>query len=70
MGILPRWLSTLGLYGIPIFGGLGAYLYPTLELAGVFRTAETLNNGQCVHIEELKACEDVWVHHESGLAYL
>lgn len=52
------------------FGSLIAWLKPTIQEAGLFRTVLNLNNQRCHPIHGLEACEDIYVDHPSGLAYL
>lgn len=47
-----------------------AFLKPRIDEIGFFRTVQNLNNDQCEKIEGLEACEDMYVHRPSGLAYL
>ncbi|KAG8873285.1 hypothetical protein FRB97_006887 [Tulasnella sp. 331] len=49
---------------------LGAALYPTLKLFGLFRSPISLNNDDCVTIPGLEACEEGWVNRQLGMAYL
>ncbi|KAH9811319.1 hypothetical protein DFH28DRAFT_901125 [Melampsora americana] len=47
-----------------------AFLKPRIDETGVFRTVENFQNDECEKIEGLEACEDIYVHQPSGLAYL
>lgn len=40
------------------------------ETPGVFRKVDGLNNDRCHAVHELKGCEDMYLHRQSGLAYL
>lgn len=55
---------------IPVVGLLASYLPPKLEFMGVGRVVVPFNNGNCLKVEGLEACEDAWIHQETGLAYL
>ncbi|GAA5983785.1 hypothetical protein JCM10908_005927 [Rhodotorula pacifica] len=56
---------------LPIVSILVAVSKPRLNILGVGRTPhEALNIDRCHAIQGLEACEDAWIHHDKGLAYL
>ncbi|BGP16722.1 hypothetical protein JCM10213_009140 [Rhodosporidiobolus nylandii] len=64
-------LSKLLLVSAPLLAALYALLAPRIDVAGLRRLPHSATNiGDCTPLDGLEACEDAWVHHESGLAYL
>ncbi|GAA5888501.1 hypothetical protein JCM16303_002192 [Sporobolomyces ruberrimus] len=56
---------------LPILSISLAVLQPRISLFGIFRSpSPPLNLDQCRTIKGLEACEDAWIDHEKGLAYL
>ncbi|KAI5474677.1 arylesterase / paraoxonase [Pseudohyphozyma bogoriensis] len=59
------------LYFLPVGVVVISLLQPKLELWGIGRTLSLgVNNASCVAIPDTEACEDAWVHEDSGAAYL
>jgi len=62
--------STL-LIVLPILATFAAIAKPRLNVLGTQRVlSSALHIDQCSPVPGLEACEDAWVHHDSGLAYL
>ncbi|GAA5864182.1 hypothetical protein JCM3774_001248 [Rhodotorula dairenensis] len=56
---------------LPIISILLAVSKPRLNILGVGRAPhEAVNLDRCHAIPGLEACEDAWIHHDLGLAYL
>ncbi|GAA5843601.1 hypothetical protein JCM9279_000804 [Rhodotorula babjevae] len=56
---------------LPIAATLLAIAKPRMNVLGTQRIlSSALHIDQCEPIHGLEACEDAWVHHDSGLAYL
>ncbi|KAG0146827.1 hypothetical protein CROQUDRAFT_700722 [Cronartium quercuum f. sp. fusiforme G11] len=47
-----------------------AFVKPRIDETGYFRKVHNFNNEHCKPIEGLEACEDIYIHQPSGLAYL
>ncbi|BGP40550.1 hypothetical protein JCM10449v2_004512 [Rhodotorula kratochvilovae] len=59
------------LIAVPFLGMLAAICKPRMNVLGVQRPLHpALNIDRCEPVHGLEACEDAWVHHDSGLAYL
>ncbi|GAA6062974.1 hypothetical protein JCM10212_005733 [Sporobolomyces blumeae] len=59
------------LVSIPIVSILAALARPKLSLLGIFRApSQPLALDQCVEVPGFEACEDAWIDHDKGLAYL
>ncbi|KAF9222534.1 calcium-dependent phosphotriesterase [Gyrodon lividus] len=65
-----RLFSSVGVLLLAIFGGLYLRIRPSLNAAGVWRSVESIGNGNCQIIPELQACEKVILHQPTGLIYL
>ncbi|GAA5961203.1 hypothetical protein JCM3765_001263 [Sporobolomyces pararoseus] len=66
-------LHKLLLIVIPIISISLAILQPRISTFGIFRSPSpplNVDPAQCQPIDGLEACEDAWVDHELGLAYL
>ncbi|GAA6020864.1 hypothetical protein JCM11491_000009 [Sporobolomyces phaffii] len=63
-------IKGLGLIGLPIVAVFTAYVLPTVTILGLRRTVSPVNNGKCVAIKGLEACEDAWIDYERGEAWL
>lgn len=69
MSILHRLLLIV----IPILSISLAILQPRISTFGIFRSPSPSLNvdaTQCRAVDGLEACEDAWIDHELGLAYL
>ncbi|GAA6055326.1 hypothetical protein JCM3770_005286 [Rhodotorula araucariae] len=56
---------------VPFLGMLAALCKPRMNVLGVQRELHPARNiDRCEPVHGLEACEDAWVHHDSGLAYL
>ncbi|GAA6025294.1 hypothetical protein JCM8202_002680 [Rhodotorula sphaerocarpa] len=56
---------------LPIVSIFVAFARPRLTVLGVGREPHAaLNVERCTAVQDLEACEDAWVHHSSGTAYL
>ncbi|KWU42021.1 calcium-dependent phosphotriesterase [Rhodotorula sp. JG-1b] len=56
---------------LPIVSILLAVSRPRMTILGVNRTPhEALNIDRCHAVQGLEACEDAWIQHDKGLAYL
>ncbi|SPO35427.1 related to serum paraoxonase/arylesterase [Pseudozyma flocculosa] len=63
----PRLPVLLAAVGYQFLTGPGHFVHDTL---GVGRVVESVNNQRCHQIPELQACEDMWLHQETGLLYM
>ena len=70
---MPKLVSFLALpvllaaIGYQFFTGPGTFVHDSL---GIGRPVVGVNNHSCQKIPELPACEDMWLHQETGLLYL
>lgn len=56
---------------LPIVSILLAVSKPRMNIIGLGRAPhDALNIDRCHAIPGLEACEDAWIHHDLGLAYL
>ncbi|GAA96481.1 uncharacterized protein L969DRAFT_94569 [Mixia osmundae IAM 14324] len=68
------FLGSLAVTGFGLVAVIGvswpAYLGPRIDRLGLTRSVIEMNNQGCRVIRELEACEDQWIHRETGLSYL